>query len=161
MFIHNVYYGSCNGSVIHWIQMFCRPALLLQSYALSRCMTSFVSSMQIISHSLHCVVYNSICECNAWYDTNCLQCTAFYLQVYWTMHCVVLPFLCVWFIIWFGVGNKLLWMFFYSRLWSTGLWGHISSDSTKFRFCWSLKIRYDITKVRYVENYAISLLYLS
>lgn len=31
--------------------MFCRPALLLQSYALSRCMTSFVSSMHIISHS--------------------------------------------------------------------------------------------------------------
>lgn len=62
--------------------MFCRPALLLQSYALSRCMTSFVSSMHIISHSLHYIVYNSICECNAWYDTNCLQCTAFYLQPY-------------------------------------------------------------------------------
>ncbi|XP_043785740.1 uncharacterized protein LOC122711236 [Apis laboriosa] len=34
MFSHNVHYKSCNGSVIHWIQMFYRPALLLQNYAL-------------------------------------------------------------------------------------------------------------------------------
>lgn len=40
--------------------MFCRPALLLQSYALSRCMTSFVSSMQVLYRTVYTTLFITV-----------------------------------------------------------------------------------------------------